>query len=684
MNLEHFPPVRPGVRGLWHGGDYNPEQWPPEVWAEDARLMDEAHWNVATVGVFSWVSLEPEEGRYDFGWLERILECLHAHGRQVILATPSAAAPAWMSQRYPEIRRVGADGVRFRHGNRVNYCLTSPVYRSKCAAMASEMANRFGDHPALALWHVSNEYGGACHCSLCEEAFREWLRAKYGGCVDRLNGAYWTAFWGHTYTDWSQIEIPGGPYGESAVHGLTLDWRRFVSDQTIDLFEAEASVLRDKTPQIPITANFMGFYGGLDYWKFAKHLDIASWDSYPAFDGPLANQSTWVSVAMKHDLARSLKDRPFLLMECTPSASNWYPEMELKRPGMHQLEGMQAVAHGADSVQYFQWRQSRGGQEKFHGAVVPHEGTLRSRVSQDVARLGQTLQKLGEVAGSPTAAEVAIVYDWENAWAIEIACGPRQEPRGYGEEFRAFYAPYLNAGIPVDVMPADGDYGRYKLVIAPMLYMLKPGVAEAIEAFVQAGGTFVATYWTGIADESDLCFLGGFPGGAESPLRRTLGIWSEEIDVVYPSQSRGIRVPAGSMLGFEGDFRASTFCDMIHAESAEILAEYTDDFYAGHPALTVNRHGGGEAFYVASRNDAAFHTAFSQSLIDRLNLVGAPWKGLPPGVTARRRGDYVFLLNLTPDAKAVPSLPGWTNVESEEVESEIRLSPFGSACFRNL
>jgi len=656
---------------LWHGGDYNPEQWPRETWDADDRLMDLAHWNVATIGVFSWVSLEPEEGRFTFEWLDEIFERLHRNDRHAILATPSAAQPAWMSQAYPEILRTGHNGQRNRHGNRVNYCLTSPVYRERCRAMAQRLAERYGNHPALAMWHVSNEYGGDCRCALCEEAFRDWLRAKFDNNLDNLNAAYWTAFWSHTYTDWSQIEIPGAPAGEEAIHGLTIDWRRFVTDQTISFYENEAEVLRAKTPSIPITTNFMGFYPGLDYTRFGKHVDIVSWDSYPRFSGPLTNPDTWISVAMAHDFMRGCGGgKPFLLMECTPSASNWYPVMELKTPGMHSLEGIQAVAHGSDSVQYFQWRQSRGSGEKFHGAVVQQDGTNKTRVFQEVASLGARLEELSDVAGTRVKSEVAIIYDVEVAWAIEAACGPLIGDRGYLTAVKDFYRPLWESGISVDIISSEASLAGYRLVLAPMLYSLKPGVAERLIQFTEEGGTVVGTYWSGISDENDLCFLGGYPG----PLRPLFGIWSEEIDVLDKDQVRKVDV---TDVGFPGVYTARTLCDQIHLEGAEVLARYADGWYAGRPALTCNSYGEGEAYYVASRNDQAFNEAFLGSLVKRLNIRRAVEAELPAGVTAQRRigtdGETVFLLNCTGNHYSLV-------VDAEQIE----LAAYGTAVLTRL
>jgi beta-galactosidase len=538
-----------------------------------------------------------------------------------------------------------------RHANRVNYCWTSPVYREKAQGMARRLAERYGDHPALALWHVSNEYGGVCHCDLCAAAFRYWLQRKFGGDLDRLNAAYWTRFWSHTFTDWSQIEIPGQPHGESSIHGLSLDWRRFTTDQIVDFFVRESAPLREITPEIPVTTNLMGFYPGINPWKIAPHLDVVAWDSYPGFTGPLDDPQTWASVAFAHDLTRSLKRQPFLLMECTPSVSNWYEELTLKRPGMHMLEGLQAVAHGADGIGYFQWRQSRGGQEKFHGGVVAHDGTENTRVFRDVAGLGAALAELSEVAGTETESQVAILYDWENAWAVEDAVGPRAKGKDYLATCRAHYTPLWEAGVAVDLVTSESDFTPYRLLVAPMLYMVKPGVAERIEAFVRDGGTFVTTYWTGIVDENDRCFQGGFPG----PLRKVLGIWSEEIDALRDNQANSVEFVLGNDLGLKGSYPARTLCDLIHSETADVLATYGSDFYIGRPALTRNRLGQGEAYYIASRNDKEFTNALLQALIPRAAIEPCLTDPLPKGVTARRRGDHLFVMNCTAQPQAIES-----------------------------
>ncbi|MBC8066020.1 MAG: beta-galactosidase, partial [Chlorobia bacterium] len=417
--------LNPRFKSLWYGGDYSPEQWPSDVWAQDVALMREAHFHVATMGMFAWSKLEPSEGRYDFDWLDEVVEKLTAGDRWFILGTPSAAPPAWLSKKYPGTLRTGPDQVRRGHGNRVNFSLGSAIYREKTRAISQELAERYGSHPRLLAWHMSNEYNGEDFGPESIVQFRAWLKRKFSGDLDALNHAYWSAFWSHTFTDWDEIDPPGPPYGETAIQGLTVDWMRFVTDQTVDFMLNEAAPLRQISPKVPITTNLMGTYWGLDYRKFAEHIDFVSWDSYPAPVDHLDNPETWFNVGFRHDLMRSLKpDVPWLLMEYTPSSANWYDIMQLKRPGVHRFESLHALAHGADGLQYFQWRQSRGGQEQFHGGVVGHSGTNDTRVFKEVQEVGERLTSLCHLAGSTTQSEIALIFDWENRWALDAACGP--------------------------------------------------------------------------------------------------------------------------------------------------------------------------------------------------------------------------------------------------------------------
>ncbi|MEK3965286.1 beta-galactosidase [Paenibacillus sp. FSL H7-0323] len=655
MNKKHSPiSSKAGV--MLHGADYNPEQWLkyPEVLREDIRLMKLAGCNVMSVGIFSWVSLEPEEGVFTFEWLDGVLDSFAENGIYAILATPSGARPAWMSQKYPEVLRVERNRVHNLHGFRHNHCFTSPVYREKTAILNAKLAERYSQHPAIIGWHISNEFGGECHCELCQDAFREWLKVKYNNSLDEVNHAWWATFWSHTYTSWSQIESPA-PHGETQVHGLNLDWRRFVSERTIDFCQHEINTVRPYNPELPITTN-MHMIDGIDYRELAKILDVVSWDAYPDWhyteDGDDTRLAAWT--AMHYDLMRSFKKKPFLLMESTPSLTNWQSVSKLKRPGMHKLSSLQAVAHGSDSVQYFQWRKSRGSSEKFHGAVVDHSGHSETRVFQDVAEVGKTLAGMTEVVGTSTPAQTAIIFDWDNRWAIKDAQGIRNSGLRYEETVLQHYRALWELGIPVDIIGSGDDLTAYKLVVAPMLYLISEENGKRIEKYVEQGGTFLATYWSGVVNETDLCHLGGFPG----PLRRTLGIWAEETEGLHSRDLNGLVMEVGNKLKLSGDYDAHEIAELIHLEGAEALGHYRNDFYAGRPALTVNRFGEGNAYHLATRvKDTSFYVELYAAITSKAGITRAMDSELPAGVTAQLRtdgeSDYVFVQNFSGSPQTV-------------------------------
>ncbi len=627
-----------------HGGDYNPEQWlrTPEIIDEDIRLMKLAHVNCATVGIFSWSMLEPEENVYTFEWLDNIMDKLHENGISVILATPSGARPAWLAQKYPEVLRVSENGIRNQFGVRHNHCLISPVYREKVSKINRLLAERYKNHPALRMWHISNEYSGECHCELCQQAFREWLKDYYNNDLEELNFKWWNTFWSHRITDWSQINSPK-KRGETELEGLNLCWDKFITDSHISFFKNEIAPLRELTPDIPVTTNLMRGHEDLNYQKFAKELDLVSWDNYPCFDEG-DNVATAAETAFYHDAFRSMKNgQPFFMMESTPSLVNWHDVNKLPKPKTLSLVSLQAVAHGSDSVQYFQWRKSRGGHEKFHGAVVDHVGNEHTRVFREVSSTGQALEKLAGVVGERCNSRVAVIYDWDNSRAVKHFCGYNNKRRDYRSECIKWYRPFWEKGISVDIIAMDDDFSSYDLVIAPFLYMLKDGTDSKIEEYVENGGSFVMTYLSAVVDKNDLCYLGGLPG---NNLKNVFGIWCEETDALTEKNK--------AFAGFgDKEYSVDHVCDIIHSRGAEVLGEYKSDFYKGMPSITVNKYGKGKAYYVAFRNDNDFAGDFCNYLIEEGSISADTEIVAPEHVSIRKRGEHVFVMNFSGEKRNV-------------------------------
>jgi len=664
-----------------HGADYNPEQWlhDKSIWDQDMALMQQANCNEMSVGIFSWAKLEPREGEYDFSFLDEIIEKIGRNGGKVILATPSGARPRWLAEKYPEVLRVLPDGQKEHFRARHNHCFTSPVYREKVRTINRLLAQRYGHNPTVIAWHISNEYGGECHCPRCVNAFRQFLREKFHNNIDELNLAYWTTFWSHTYDSFDQIEPPG-PLTENAVHGLNLDWHRFVTHQTMDFIKNEVAPLKEVSPDLPVTINMMYSFYDLDYYQLAEVIDFASWDSYPEWhtreDSEIAQEA-----AFWHDFYRSLKKKPFLLMESTPSLVNWKPYNKAKRPGLDVLASIQAVAHGSDSVQYFQWRKGRGSSEKLHGAVVGHDGTAETRVFRAVQTTGSVLKQTDEITGTLTKAQVAIVYDWENMWALDDCQGYAKDNKKYYETCYAYHREFWQRGIDCDIVSPRADLSDYKLVVAPMLYMTDSAVVENLKSYVAKGGTLYSTYMLGTVDSNDLCWLGGIPAG---DLKDVFGILAEEIDTLCPGEEQR------AVLGGK-EHRLVDYCEWIHLRGAAALAEYADGWQAGSPAVTINRYGEGLAVYQAARDSGSLKEAVMEDLLAKLEIRGnlAVTGKLPQGVTAHSRTDgettYVFVENYSAtDAVTVPLKAVMQNMLTGEKTDSCTLTPYSFAIFQSL
>ncbi len=656
-----------------HGGDYNPEQWidTKEIWDEDMRLMQLAGCNEMSVGIFAWSTLEPREGEYDFSFLEEILDKIYAAGGRVLLATPSGARPHWMADKYPEVLRVSENGHRNRFGRRHNHCYTSPYYRQKTYEINSLLAKKFGNHPALLGWHISNEYGGECFCPLCEEAFRDFLRKKYDNDIKKLNFQWWTTFWSHTYSDFSEIEPPS-QRGDS-FSALELDWKRFVTEQTTSFMENEVKAVREYS-SLPVTTNFMEEYPANDYNVKVRAVDIVSWDSYPTWhnaDSSDGQLTAAIDTAMRHDYFRALKKQPIILMESTPSNTNWQSISKLKRPGMHKLACMQAVAHGCDAVQYFQWRKSRGSNEKFHGAVVDHVGHENTRVFREVSEVGSALKKLEDVLGSMPKVRAAVIIDAQNEFALRYCQGFQNANKKYSDTCRAFYAELWKRGIDADIVDAERNLSEYDLVIAPMLYMTSERVINSLKNYVANGGTLISTYALGMVNENDLCYLGGFPG---EDLKEVFGIWNEEIDTLYPNERNTVEYNGKS-------YEICDYAERIHPNGAKVLGSYTSDFYSGEPSVTVNSYGKGKAYYIAARDVGSLKSDILSDVLSSLKICGNI-KNPAEGVTAHSREDeeykYIFAENYTSEPVKAELYFEGTDMESGmPTEKTIDISPYG-------
>lgn len=635
---------------ILYGGDYNPEQWLkyPEILAKDMEYMKEAGINTVSMGMFSWAMLEPREGEYQFGWLKEQVNRLYEHGISTILSTPSGARPRWLADAYPEVLRVREDRVRQLFGERHNHCLTSPAYREKTARINRELAKEFGRHPAVVMWHISNEYSGECHCPLCQQAFRRWLESRYG-TIERLNEAWCTVFWSRCYQSFAQVESPSS-IGEWELHGLKLDWMRFVSSQTADFARQEILALKEGGITQPTTVNLMYDYRQLDYDKLADCVDVVSWDSYPVWhkgEDILPARDN----GMQHDYMRSLKHQPYLLMESCPSSLNWQGVSKLKRPGLLTAAGLQALAHGSDSILYFQIRQSRGASEKFHGAVIDHYGGMDTRVFKEVKAIGESLKALGEIKGAKVESQAAVIYDVENQWAMEESQGPRNEGLFYHEAVMKSYTALKKLGLNVDVISQVQDMGKYRLVAAPMLYLFRDGVEEKIRKFVEEGGIFILTYWSGVVDEHDRCFLGETPYGLTDVfgLRRTEidGLFDGETNVLMPEE--------------EGeDYECRNLCELLAVSDAKVLFRYQKEFYQGSPAVTAKGFGKGLAIYVAADAEQKFYDVLYRKLAKEGGLFPIVEGEIPDSVevTSRRKGqwEYVFVQNFANEPVEISGL----------------------------
>ncbi|MFJ5686142.1 beta-galactosidase [Streptomyces sp. NPDC093099] len=634
-----------GLEGLAFGGDYNPEQWPEEVWQEDVRLMREAGVNLVSLGIFSWALLEPEPGRYDFDRLDRIIGLLHEHGIRIDLATPTVAPPAWFYRAHPDALPVSREGVRYAFGSRGAICHSSPAYRAAAAAITGQLARRYGGHPALALWHVHNEYGvpvSACYCDNCAVHFRSWLRAAYA-TVDAVNEAWGTAFWGQRYGSFDEIEPPRAT-PTVCNPAQRLDYTRFADATMRENFVRERDLLHRHSPGIPVTTNFMTALSqcdSVDYWAWGREVDLVTNDHYLITDG----RRTHVNLAMAADLTRSVAGgAPWLLLEHSTSGVNWQPRNPAKAPGQMARNSLAHVARGSDGAMFFQWRQSRRGAEKFHSSMLPHAGT-DSRVWREVVGLGAALGGLEAVRGTRTAADAALVWDWQSWWAQRLEWRP-SEDHDARERADTFYEALYDRHLTVDFAHPEADLSRYPLVVVPALYLAAEATGRNLRTYVENGGTLVVSYFSGIVDQHDAVHPGAHPG----VLRDVLGLTVEEFSPL--GEGERVRLTEAGGAELTGD----VWSEFVVPRGAETVWTYADGLTAGRPAITRHRLGRGTAWYVSTRLDARALDTVLDAAAEDAGL--APRTGLPRDVEVVRRtgegGDYLFAVNHTGTDAKVP------------------------------
>lgn len=639
-------PTRPdwpiGLTVLGYGGDYNPEQWPMATRLEDIELMREAGVNFVSLAIFAWASIEPREGRYEWAWLDNIMDRLSAAGIKVALATATASPPPWLTMKHPEILPRTAEGVVLNQGGRQSYAPSSTVYRDYAVKMAKAMAERYAEHPALALWHIDNEIG--CHVphdfsDSAIRAFRTWLRRKYR-TIERLNDSWGTAFWSQRYGAFKDV-LPPLAAPTYANPSQQLDFARFSSDTLLEYYRKLRDAVRPITPNVPATTNFMVSLNTkwMDYFRWAQEVDLVATDHYTI----AADPEREIDLALAADMTRGVAGgKRWILMEHSSAAVNWQPHNRAKGPGEMLRNSLAHVARGADSVMFFQFRASKAGAEKFHSALVPHAGR-ESAIWRDSVRLGEVLTSLAPVAGSTVRAKVALVFDYQAWWATELDSHPSEDV-SYGDRIRALYRDLWYRGIAVDVLPPTGDLSGYDLVLVPTLYLVTDDGAANIAAAAENGATVAITYFSGIVDENDQIRLGGYPGA----FRELLGVRTDEFFPLLP----------GEQVTLDDGTSADVWTERIETTTAEVVRSFTDGPLPGGPAITRNAVGEGAAWYIATRQDAAGTTALLDALLAESGV--SPEAEVPRGVEAVRRTSedgtgYLFLLNHTEEQVQVPA-----------------------------
>lgn len=656
---------------FYFGVDYYPEQWPEERWSIDARLMKEACFNVVRLAEFAWSKMEPSEDHYDFEWLDRAIDILHAHGMKVVLGTPTASAPPWLMNKDPGLFRVREDGQRVTFGNRREYCPNHPLYHEHTRRIVTKMAEHYADHPAVIGWQIDNEFGDRCYCPVCAAQFQTWLRGRYEA-LDELNEKWGTVFWSHVYNEWTEIPVPLTT-GGSPNPGLTLDFYRFSSDSYVSYQQMQIDILRARCPQHFITHNLMGFaYDKLNYFDLARNLDFVSWDNYPRMQWTMERGVDPSAMALSLDTMRGLKAKNIWIMEQQAGQGGWEILSVAPRPGELRLWAYQAIAHGADAILFFRWRTARFGTEQYWHGLLDHDATP-SRRYEEIKQMGTEIQKIGEtIHGAQTKSQVAMILSYDSRFSFQVqANNPRFH---YPEHFHQIYRPFYQQHASMDIVAPTSDLSSYKLVIAPALHLVTDEIANHLKHYVQAGGTLLVTQRTGVKDKFNTVVNQRLPG----LLAEICGVEVEEYDSLSSQMENEIEFT----LPNRADHPCVTvgiLCEILKPTSAMVIARYRQDYYTGKPAITINQFGAGRVVYVGAVGDSQLYDVLAQWLlgtIDRQQTLV-----LPPGVelAERKQEDKKlhFVLNHTNSLQALHLENHFTNLlTKQQLHGDVQLDPF--------
>lgn len=653
------------------GVDYYPEHWPEERWQVDAQLMAEAGFNVVRLAEFAWSKMEPVEGQYEFDWLDRALSTLSAHNIQAILGTPTASPPPWLMTKYPNAYRVREDGRRLTYGNRREYCPNSPVYQELSRRIVTQMAEHYTGHPAVIGWQIDNEFGDRCYCPACAMTFQAWLRKRYAS-LEELNEQWGTVFWSHIYNDWSEIPVPKTT-GGSPNPGLALDFYRFSSDSYVAYQKMQVEILRQRCPQHFITHNFMGFsYDRINYYDLAKDLDFVAWDNYPRTQWRLVTDVDPSLPALGHDTMRGLKQQNFWIMEQQAGPGGWELVSVMPRPGELRLWAYQSIAHGADGVVFFRWRTARSGTEEYWHGLLDHDATPGRRYLE-IKKMGTEINKIGDtILGASLKPEVAILLSYDSRFGFQIQ--PNNPGFTFPGHLQQVYKAFHRKNVPVDVISPLADLSGYRLVVAPAIYVLSDAVTENLKAFVRAGGVLTVTARSGVKDEANAVVNQRLPG----KLADLCGLEVEDYDSL-PDEAHNEVTFETNIVEVQAPIPIEAWCDILKPTTASIVARYTQDYYAGKPAVCLNRYGNGKTIYVGVLNSPGLFEALVGWLLDLASVT--PVMETPEGVevTERRKGEqrYLFVLNHTDKEQEIQLTGKYQNLIDGKLLSgaEVKIPP---------